>query len=409
MRVSERCSKSSDLTKKGAPEMETTNDNGLTLVETYYRDYGCQARVLKQAGKRIMGYISAAAPVEIINAAGFTPVRIKGDPNEAVTKAYGSMETLVCPFLLNAFDLALKGKYDYLDGIVIPHTCDSVSRTYEVWKRNFPLPYYHFLNVPHLDGAPSLAFFKQILKTFIKSLEQFTGKEISQKSLTHAVLAYNGLRQAMRDLYDLRKPDQPLISGIEMIKLLVAVKALPVDESTALIRQVAKEVKGREMSSPQKPLRVMLVGDQIDDTALIEIIEKTGAQVVMDDISVGSKLYYADMEATHDPVDGIAEYYLKKVSLPTFYRDRGGSYDENLELRFGHLKRFISEFNVDAVILLVYKNCDPYGFEVPATISYIESLGKSVFYVEDEYSSSSSSRLKTRIEAFLEMLTQERR
>jgi benzoyl-CoA reductase subunit C len=389
--------------------METANGNGLTLVETYYGDYGYRARALKQAGKRMMGYISAAAPVEIIQAAGFTPVRIKGDPKEAVTKAYGSMETLVCPFLLNAYNLALKGRYDYLEGIVIPHTCDSVSRTYEVWKRNFPLPYYHFLNVPHLDGAPSLKFFTEILKTFIKSLEQFTGKEISRQDLAGAVLAYNDLRRTMRDLYDLRKADQPLISGIEMIKLLVAVKALPVDESTALVRQVTKEVKGRKTSSPQKPLRVMLVGDQIDDTALIEIIENTGAKVVMDDISVGSKLYYADMEATSDPVDGIAKYYLEKVSLPTFYRDKGGGYDENLELRFGHLKRFISEFNVDAAILLVYKNCDPYGFEVPATTSYIESLGKPVFYVEDEYSSSSSSALKTRIEAFLEMLAQERR
>jgi benzoyl-CoA reductase subunit C len=383
--------------------MEIT-DKGMALAETYYKDYGCQARAMKKTGKRIMGYISAAAPVEIMNAAGFTPVRIKGDPNEAVVKAYSSMETLVCPFLLNAFDQALKGKYDYLDGIVIPHTCDSVSRTYEVWKRNFPLPYYHFLNVPHPDSAPSLVFFTKILKTFIKSLELFTGNEISKKNLTHAVLAYNALRQAMRDLYDLRKPDQPLISGVEMIKLLVAVKSLPVDESTALIRQVAEEVKGREISLPQKPLRVMLVGDQLDDTGLIEIIEKTGAQVVMDDISVGSKLYYADIETTPDPIDGIAEYYLGKVNLPTFYRDRGGSYDENLELRFGHLKRFISEFDVDAVILLVYKNCDPYGFEVPATISYIESLDKPVFYVEDEYSMSSSSRLKTRIEAFLEML-----
>lgn len=389
--------------------METANGNGLAMVETYYGDYGYRVRALKQAGKKMMGYISAATPVEIMQAAGFIPVRIKGDPKEAVTKAYGSMETLVCPFLLNAFNLALKGKYDYLEGMVIPHTCDSVSRTYEVWKRNFPLPYYHFLNVPHLDSAPSLKFFTEILRTFIKSLEQFTGKNISKQDLASAVQAYNELRQAMRGLYDLRKADQPLISGIEMMKTLVAVKAMPVDESTALIRQVSGEVKGRKASSPQKPLRIMLVGDQIDDTTLTEIIENTGAKIVMDDISVGSKLYYTDMEATPDPVDGIAKYYLEKVSLPTFYRDKGGGYDENLELRFGHLKRFISEFSVDAVILLVYKNCDPYGFEVPATTSYIESLGKPVFYVEDEYSSSSSSAIKTRIEAFLEMLTQERR
>jgi|SRR5271157_95047 len=380
------------------------NGNGLARVDSYYEDYGSRARALAKEGKKSIGYISAAVPLEIISAAGFVPVRIKGDPGKAVTKADSRMETLVCPFLRSAFDLTLDGRYDYLDGIVIPHTCDSVSRTYDVWKHSVPLPYYHFLNVPHLDDGPSMEFFIHILRTFIKSLERHTGKEISNESLKNAVEAYNENRRAMRAVYDLRKPDQPLISGVEMMKLLSAVKALPVDESTALARKVADEVKGRKISSPQKPVRVMLVGDQIDDTALIEIIENAGAQVVMDDLSVGSKLYFSDMEATRNPVDGIAKYYLEKVSLPTFYRDSGGSYEENLELRFGHLKKFVSEFSVDAVILLVYKNCDPYGFEVPATTSYVESLGTPVYYLEDEYSSSSLGRLKTRIEAFLETL-----
>ena len=124
----------------------------------------------------------------------------------------------------------------------------------------------------------------------------------------------------------------------------------------------------------------------------------------IDGTDFSSKSYFADVEATDDPINGIAEYYLKKIALPTFYRDRGAGYEDNLEIRFGHLKRFVSEFRVDGVILLVYRNCDPYGLEVPAVVSYIESLGIPVYYVEDDYSPSSPARLKTRIEAFLEML-----
>jgi benzoyl-CoA reductase/2-hydroxyglutaryl-CoA dehydratase subunit BcrC/BadD/HgdB len=59
---------------------------------------------------------------------------------------------------------------------------------------------------------------------------------------------------------------------------------------------------------------------------------------------------------------------------------------------------------VDGVILFIYKYCDPYGFEVPAAKSYIESFGLPVLYLEDEYSTSTLGRLKTRIEAFLEMI-----
>jgi benzoyl-CoA reductase/2-hydroxyglutaryl-CoA dehydratase subunit BcrC/BadD/HgdB len=36
--------------------------------------------------------------------------------------------------------------------------------------------------------------------------------------------------------------------------------------------------------------------------------------------------------------------------------------------------------------------------------SFIESAGTPVLYIEDEYSTSSLGRVKTRIEAFLEMI-----
>ena len=382
--------------------------NALKSLEAYYEDYGSRLRVLKKEGKKVMGYVSAVAPLEIISAAGYVPVRIKGSSRESVTKAYAMMETLVCPYLLSAFDENLKGKYDYLDGIVIPHTCDSVSRTYEIWKHNVPLPYYHFLNVPHLDDAPSLQFFKEILRTFIKSLEQAAGVTISRGSLKDAVSSYNAQRRAMRDLYSFLKPDKPLISGVEMMKLMTAVKALPVDESTALVRKVIEEIKERKTDARQKPLRIMVIGDQIDNTDLVEIVENFGAQVVMDDISIGSKLYFADVEETPDPIDGLAEYYLRKISLPTFYRHTGAGYEADLEMRFGYLKNFISGFHVDGTVLLVYRNCDPYGFEVPAVISFIEALGVPVFYLEDDYHSSSLGNARTRIEAFLETLEQKR-
>jgi len=384
--------------------MERTRGKGLELVEKYYGDYGCRAKELKREGEKIMGYLSALGPLEIITAAGFIPVRMKGGVNEPITKADTQMETIVCPFVRNVFDSALKGRYDYLDGIVIPHTCDSISRTYDIWSYNLQLPYSHFLNVPHVTDEPSLEFFKEILGTFIKSLEKFTGNKISDERLAQAVKTYNKNREAIRQLYELRKSDPPLISGIEMMKVLVAAMSLPVEESTELIYTVIDEVKKRGSTPAEKSARMMIIGDQIDDIALIEIIEKAGARMVMDDISIGSKIYWPDIEVTQNPIDGIAERYLRKIKLPTTYRDTGETYQDKLEERFGHIRQFIKDFRVDGAILFIYKYCDPYGFEVPATKTYIESLGTPVLYLEEEYSTSTFGRLKTRIEAFLEMI-----
>jgi bzd-type benzoyl-CoA reductase N subunit len=377
--------------------------NGLATAEKYYNQYGSRAKDLKAQGKKVIGYLTALGPVEILTAAGVIPFRLKGNVSEAITKGDAYMETIVCPFVRNVFDAAVKGKYDFLDGMVLPHQCDSIDRTDDVWSSTLKLPYWHFLNVPHVTDNPSIEFMKEILRVCIGTLEKFTGTKITDEALAKAVKAHNENRRLMRELYDLRKSNPPLISGVEMMKVLVAAMSLPVDESSALIESVTKEVKQRKPAD-KKQKRIMLIGDQIDDVAMIDAIEGAGAQLVMDDLSIGSKMYWQDVDVTTDPVQGIAERYLRKLKIPTTYVGDGNTYQENLEARFGHMKKYINEFKVDGAILFIYKYCDPYGFEVPAIKSFIESSGTPVLYLEDEYSTSTLARVKTRIEAFLEMI-----
>jgi benzoyl-CoA reductase subunit C len=377
---------------------------GLATVERYYQNYGSRARELKKQGKQVVGYLCAFTPVEIITAAGFVPFRIKGDVNEPITKADTEMETIVCPLVRSWFDMSLKGKYDFLDGIVVPHACDSISRTYDVWKYTLGLSYSHLIDMPHSTGEPSLNFYKEILGTFRKSLSKFAGKEISDRSLAQAIKLHNQNRAKVRELYKLRKASPPLISGAEVAKLLIASVSMPVEEANQLIDSVIKEVKQRGGVLAAKPARIMLVGAQVDDVAFIDLIEDSGAWVVADDLCPGAREFFADVDVTADPVDGIAERYLRKIKCGRTFRERKGDYGDYLEERFGHIGRFIKDFGVDGVVLYIYKYCDPYGFDVPAMKSYIGSVGAPVLYLEDEYSMSTIGRLRTRIQAFLELI-----
>jgi bzd-type benzoyl-CoA reductase N subunit len=378
---------------------------GLAKAEKHYSDYGARARELKDSGRKVIGYVSALCPVEILTAAGVVPIRLKGTVSEAVTKADAYMETMVCPFVRNVFDSALKGKYSFLDGMVLAHQCDSIDRTFDVWSGTLGFPYWHFINYPHLADDPSIEFTNEILRIYIRTLEKFTGHSITNQALADAVQAHNENRRAMRELYDLRKDAVPCISGSEMMKVLVACMSLPVDESTSLIKSVIAEVKQRTPAAGDKFGRIMLIGDQIDDVAIVNAIEDADAFLVMDDLSTGSKMYWGDVDVTPDPVQGITERYLKKLKFPTTFV-AGDTYPETLEARFGHMRQYIKDFNVNGAILFIYKYCDPFGFEVPAIKSYIESAGTPVLYIEDEYTTSSLGRVKTRIEAFLEMIAQ---
>jgi benzoyl-CoA reductase subunit C len=377
---------------------------GLAEADRYYQDYGVRARELKKQGKKVIGYLCAFTPAEIITAAGFVPFRIKGDVDEPITKADTEMETIICPLVRSCFDMALKGNYEFLDGLVVPHACDSICRTYDIWKYTLNLPYSHFINMPHGTDDASLDFYREVLDTFRTSLGKFAGRGISDKALAEAIKLHNQNRARVRELYQLRKSSPPLISGEELTKVLIAAMSLPVEESIRMLGEVIAEVKGRGGLSARKPARIMVIGAQVDDIAFIKLIEDSGAWVVADDLCPGAREFLALVDVTADPLAGLAERYLRKVKCGRTYREMKGNYEEYLEDRFGHMGRMIDDFGVDGVVLYIYKYCDPYGFEVPQIKSYIEAKGTPVLYLEDEYSMSTIGRLRTRIQAFLELL-----
>jgi benzoyl-CoA reductase/2-hydroxyglutaryl-CoA dehydratase subunit BcrC/BadD/HgdB len=181
---------------------------------------------------------------------------------------------------------------------------------------------------------------------------------------------------------------------------------LPVGESIKLISSVIEEVKQRSASPARRSARVMVVGAQVDDIAFIKLVEDSGASVVIDSMCVGTRDYFFDVDVTQDPWDSMADYYLRNLNCPRTYREwTKGTYEDDLEARFSEIGTFVKEFKVDGVILYILKYCDPFGFEVPARMKYIQSLKTPVLYLEDEYMMASTGRLRTRIQAFLEMLT----
>jgi benzoyl-CoA reductase/2-hydroxyglutaryl-CoA dehydratase subunit BcrC/BadD/HgdB len=105
----------------------------------------------------------------MITAAGLVPYRITGTL-EPITQADTYLETCMCPFVRSCFDLALKKRLSFLEGIVYPHTCDNIHRTHDPWKTFIPSPYFHYIDVPHMTNPSSFEFFAGELGALRESL-----------------------------------------------------------------------------------------------------------------------------------------------------------------------------------------------------------------------------------------------
>jgi benzoyl-CoA reductase/2-hydroxyglutaryl-CoA dehydratase subunit BcrC/BadD/HgdB len=331
------------------------------------------------------------------------PYRIQGSQSEPIDQADAYIEPMACPFARSCFNKALKGEYDFLDGFVAPHSCDTIERIYHIWHHEKPASFNHLINVPHMMGPSSDKFYRKELDYFINCLEDWSGRKLDPGKLKEAVALYNQRRAVLRELYELRKTNPPLVSGTEITKVLVAGMGIPAAEHIELVKRFIVEVKERPLPKAEKLPRIFIWGTEIDDVAFIKLVEESGAQVVMDDLCTGTRFFWEDVPETADPLVGIAARYLC-THCPRSNVPQTESREKDLENRYGYIKNFIKTWKVDAAIFYIVRYCDTCELEGPDLREYLNSMKIPVLMIEDDYSTSTIGQLRTRVQAFLEMI-----
>jgi benzoyl-CoA reductase subunit C len=389
--------------------MVTATKQGLSLAKEIYSDRGLRVRELSKAGKKIIGYVCLYPPVEIITALGLIPFRIFGDMSERVTEADRVSVTAVCPFLRSIIDLGIKGRFNFLDGIVGAHTCDIGSGLIMQWRDYVKQTgFTHIIDVPHTDHAPSVDYFAGQLDSFNQHLEGLSETKLTDDKLIKAIELHNRQRALVRNLYDLRKSDPPMLNSIENLEVIVALFSLPVEEGNDLLEYLIKEVKERQERPAIKNARLFVWGPVFDNISLYRIIENAGSNVVVDDTCVGTRAFWSDVKPPFN-LHNLAQRYLVDIKCPRTYRQFEPSeiardYDKDLDHRFSYIKKAIADWHVNGAVLQSVKYCDTHGYEVPGIRHYLDTLGIPSIYIEHDYSERSLESIKTRIEAFIETL-----
>ena len=382
---------------------------GLNKAQEIYRNRSQRVKELKAAGKKIIGYPCVYVPLEMLTALDLVPYRTCGDIKEPVTEADRALPTSFCPIMRTCLDCAMKSKNDFLDGMVAVHSSDPQEKTARVWESYINHPYFHFIDMPATVRPEAIDYFKAQLNDFRKTLESFTGKKLSADKLKAAIKSHNQQRVLVQELYELTKPVPPLISGTELVQVVKALMSLPVAEGNDLLTQVISEVKNRTDGPKKKGTRLLIWSSTLDDSDIMQVFESK-ANVVMDETCGGIRAYRSSVKLTADPLDGLADYYLKEITCARTFRqatigETKTDYAKDLQSRFGYLKGIVKEWKINGAILLLVRYCDPFAFEMPSLKDYFDSLGIPSTYIEYDYTEGALAPLRTRAEAFLETIS----
>jgi len=355
-------------------------------------------RLKADTKKPVIGYLCCFAPPEIISSAGAIPYRLTGQPGYDTSAADTYLEPYGCTYVRNILARAAEGKFDFLDGLIISHSCDMVQRLYGIWTYNHPLPYSYMFNVPHQVSPWGQRFFKRELGFFRESLEKFTGHQVTPDALKNTIATYNKNRSLIRELYLLRKEPLPLIEGSKMLELLIAGGSLAADDFAVLLKKTLNDAKQKEPpEADEKAPRIMVWGSIMDDPTLYRMIEDAGGKVVTDDTCIGFRVWEKDVPLTNDPYDGLTEHYFINFQCPRTDRGPGIS-------RFDYLLERAREYNVDGVVGYSISFCDPHKFDYPDLRDYLKKEGLPMLLIDDNYSFEPAEAIKTRLQAFIEML-----
>lgn len=388
---------------------------GFKFVDEVCKNPVKKVKELKEkTGRKIMGYICAYPPIEMLTAANVIPYRVFGDVNEPITEGDRVLPPVICSYVRSIVDLSIKGKFNFLDGVIWSHSCDCMHKGGFVYTSIVGKPEPYVLEIPTTIREGTIDVFKYELSEFKKWLENFAGKEISMEELKEAIEKHNKQRLLVRKLYELKQQDPPLISGVETLKVISAIEALPVEEGNKVLEEVIDEAKERKDKPKKQRARLLIWGSIIDSPALLQMIEEAGANIVMDDTCVCSRQFWLhnqdpSIKTTGDLIENLARSYLLENKCPRIYLGSYGDlkkdYKKDLEERFGYLKDYIENWKVNGVIIHSLRCCDVHGYEVPQVKDYLSMLGVPSIYIEPEYDAKSLPPLRTRIEAFLETIS----
>jgi bzd-type benzoyl-CoA reductase N subunit len=360
-----------------------------------------QIKATKASGGKVFGWLCSYVPEELIYAAGALPVRITGYQHETdLADGTAHLSNVSCSFSRSCLQMALRGEYKSLDGIIAGSTCDGARRLFDHWRHFIEIPFSQIISVPRKYNASTMELFYSEIMSLKANLEKFLGTNVTDDALVEAIVVYNRSREILSKLYELRKQEEPPITGAEILEVLNAAARMPRKTFNTLAGELLTSL-GKSTVKHRSRARIMVVGSILNNVSFIESIESQGVLVVTDGLCNGIR-YLSDPVILKDnelPLQTITRRYLTGFPCARMFPTND---------RLERIIRLIQDYRVDGIISENVRYCVQNAHDLPLLKEKVRPLGIPILALDIEYGTSGSGQVQTRVQAFLEMLESNR-
>ena len=361
----------------------------------------------KADGNICLGYTCFHIPEVLLNVDRCFSTRLRAPNTGSIDIATYYMSNYTCEYARALLERAIEGGYRYLDALIGVDACSMMNRSMEHFeilqvneKPNF---FVTHCDMPFKITDYTVAGYRRQMR--VRVLDRLTetfGVDTSDEALRKAVEEHNAVCRIISEIREMRKAENPVITGYEFHVLNLVTYVCPKSEILPYLEETLEELKTREPDgkSPFRA-RVAIVGSEIDDPNLTKLIEGCGALVVSDRYCFGSTpgREVIELNDEEDVLTQICRHYMEVSECARYISD------EKVLQRRETSDRLAKEFGAEGIIYEQMKYCDYWGFE-RALVSHImhDEYGWPVLSIDRLYNNGNSGQLRTRVQAFVESL-----
>jgi len=354
-----------------------------------------------------LGYTCFHIPEVLLNVDNCFSVRLRAPNTGSVDIATYYMSNYTCEFARALLERAIEGGYQFLDAMIGVDACSMMNRSMEHFDilqvNNKPNFFVTHTDMPYKITDYTLdSYVKQMRLRVLDRITEVFGVDTSDAAIRKAVEQHNEVCRIISEISEMRKAQNPVITGYEFHVLNLVTYTCPKALILPYLRETLEELRTREPDekSPFRA-RVAIVGSEIDDPSLTKLIEGCGALVVSDRYCFGSTpgREVIELKDDEDALRQICLHYMEVSECARYISD------EKVLQRRVTADRLAREFNAEGVIYEQMKYCDYWGFE-RALASHVlaEEYGWPVLSIDRLYNNGNSGQLRTRVQAFVESL-----
>lgn len=361
----------------------------------------------KADGGICLGYTCFHIPEVLLNVDTCFSTRLRAPNTGSIDIATYYMSNYTCEYARALLERAIEGGYKFLDALIGVDACSMMNRSmehFEILQVNDKPNFF----VTHTDMPFKITDYtvegyrRQMRVRVLDRLTEVFGVDTSDAAIRKAVEEHNEVCKIIQEIREMRKAENPVITGYEFHVLNLVTYVCPKSEILPYLRETLEELKKRKPDkvSPFRA-RVAIVGSEIDDPNLTKLIEGCGALVVSDRYCFGSTpgREVIELKDDEDALTQICRHYMEVSECARYISD------EKVLQRRETSDRLAKEFGAEGIIYEQMKYCDYWGFE-RALVSHImhDEYGWPVLSIDRLYNNGNSGQLRTRVQAFVESL-----